>query len=64
MKLAKAIYKNTENNFEIQVDTCNKKLAKCTNLTTGEKVTFNRSKLEWMINKGVFAFERMMEGWE
>ena len=63
MKLAKAIYTNKENGFDIQIDTCNKKVAKCTNISTGEKVVFNRSKIEWMINKGVFAFKGMMPGW-
>lgn len=63
MKLAKAIYTNTENGFKIQIDSCNKKVAKCTNIDTGEKVAFNRSKLEWMINNDVFVFVEMMEGW-
>lgn len=63
MKLAKAIYTNKENGFDIQIDSCNKKVAKCTNLETGEKIIFNRGKLEWMINKNVFEFKSMMEGW-
>lgn len=63
MKLAKTVYTHKEEGFDIEVNTCNKKLAKCTNTKTGETVTFNRSKLEWMINKGIFEYKGMMEGW-
>lgn len=62
MQIAKNIYKNKEHGFEVQVDTCNKKVAKCTNNTTGEKVTFNRAKFEWMVNSGVFQLIGKIEG--
>ncbi len=56
MKIINNIYKNVEKGFEVVVTTCNSKIATTKDLATGEIVKFNRSKLEWMINKGVFAF--------
>jgi len=64
MKLIKNVYKHVEEGFTIEVDSCNKKVAKCINQETGEKVMFNRGKLEFMINKGVFEYVGKMEGCE
>jgi len=47
-------YKHNEEGFEVKVTTCNKKIATTKNVETGEVVKFNRSKFEWMVNKGVF----------
>jgi hypothetical protein len=58
MKLINNTYKHNEQGFEITVTTCNKKLATTENVETGEIVKFNRSKLEWMINNGIFSFVR------
>lgn len=58
MKIINNIYKNEEHGFEVEVTTCNKKLVTTKNLTTGETVKFNRSKFEWMVQKGVFSFVR------
>ena len=54
MKLIQNTYKHSTEGFKIKVTTCNKKIATTINLDTNETVKFNRSKLEWMINKGVF----------
>ena len=55
MKIILNTYKNEEKDFSIKVTTCNKRIATTKNLETGEIVKFNRSKLEWMINSGVFS---------
>ena len=55
MKLILNTYKHNEKGFTIEVTTCNKRLATTTDVETGEVVKFNRSKFEWMINKGVFT---------
>lgn len=55
MKLILNTYKHTEDGFKIKVTTCGKKTATTENIETGEIVKFNRSKLEWMIKKGVFT---------
>lgn len=64
MKLIKNVYKHAKEGFTIEVDSCNKKTAKCINPASGEKVIFNRGKLEFMIDKGVFEYVGKMEGWE
>jgi len=55
MKLIEKTYKHTEKDFTIKVVTCNKRIATTEDVTTGEIVRFNRSKFEWMINKGIFT---------
>ena len=55
MKLILNKYKHAEKGFTVQVTTCNKRVATTKDLGTGEVVMFNRRKLEWMIQKGVFA---------
>lgn len=54
MQLIQNTYKHAEKGFTVKVVTCNKKIATTENTETGEQVKFNRSKLEWMINKGIF----------
>ena len=54
MKLISNVYKHKEEGFEIEVTTCNARVATTKNTSTGEIVKFNRSKLEWMISKGIF----------
>ena len=54
MKLILNTYEHKEVGFKVKVTTCNKKIATTKNLDTGEIVKFNRSKLEWMIGKGIF----------
>lgn len=54
MKLIANTYKHNEKGFQIEVTTCNKKVATTKNTETGEIVKFNRPKLEWMISKGIF----------
>ena len=54
MKLIKNTYKNKEHGFTIEVTTCNRRIATTTRTDTGETIKFNRSKLEWMINNGIF----------
>jgi len=61
MKLIGNTYKHAENGFQLEVTTCNKKLATTKNLETGEIVKFNRGKFEWMINKGVFCEVELVE---
>jgi hypothetical protein len=55
MQLIQNIYKHSEKGFTVRVTTCNKKIATTQDMETGEVVKFNRGKLEWMINKGVFV---------
>ena len=54
MKLILNTYEHKEDGFKIKITTCNKRLATAENLETSEITKFNRSKLEWMINKGIF----------
>ena len=54
MKIIGNKYKNVEHGFELEVTTCNSRLATAKNLETGEVTKFNRSKFEWMINKNIF----------
>jgi hypothetical protein len=60
MKLINNVYTHKEENFNIQITTCNKKLATDKNLETKEVTKFNRGKLEWMINKGVFTLNEAL----
>ena len=55
MKIITNTYKHVAEGFEVEVTTCNKKIATTKNVETNEVVKFNRAKFEWMINKGVFA---------
>ena len=55
MKIIGNTYKHSKDGFKVEVTTCNKKIATTTNIETGETVKFNRSKFEWMIQKGVFT---------
>ena len=55
MKIILNTYKHNEEEFEVKVTTCNKKIATTKNTETGEVVKFNRQKLEWMIQKGIFT---------
>lgn len=55
MKIIANTYKNTEHGFSVEVTTCNKKIATTKNLESGEIVKFNRSKFEWMVQKGIFS---------
>jgi hypothetical protein len=55
MKLISNTYKHNEKGFKIEITTCNKKVATTKNIETGEITKFNRPKLEWMINKGIFT---------
>jgi len=61
MKLINNVYRHKSEGFEVEVTTCNKKLATTKNIETGELVKFNRGKFEWMINKGVFEFVKEAE---
>ena len=54
MKLILETLEHAETGFKVKVITCNKKIATTKNLETGETVKFNRGKLEWMIEKGIF----------
>lgn len=58
MKLINNVYKHKEQGFEVEVTTCNKKIATTKNLETGKAVKFNRGKFEWMVTKGIFEFVR------
>ena len=54
MKLILNTYEHAANGFKMKVTTCNKRIVTTENLNNGDIVKFNRGKLEWMINKGVF----------
>lgn len=54
MKLINKVFKHAEQGFLIHVVTCNGARAKTNKLGSDEVVVFDRMKLEWMINKGVF----------
>lgn len=55
MKLIENTYKHNEKGFSVRVVTCNKRVATTQDVETGEIVKFNRGKLEWMIQKGIFT---------
>jgi|GEM_PF-3699843 len=55
MQIITNTYKHAADGFKVTVTTCNKKIATTKNVETDEVIKFNRSKFEWMINKGVFA---------
>ena len=55
MKIITNTYKHKDGEFSVKVTTCNKRTATTENLVTGETVTFNRAKFEYMIKKGVFT---------
>ena len=54
MKIIANTYRHKKEGFEVEVTTCNKRIATTRNIETGQIVKFNRAKFEWMINKGVF----------
>lgn len=56
MKIILNTYKHAESGFLVTVTTCNKRVV-TTKKDSGETVKFNRSKFEWMIQKGIFLLQ-------
>ena len=54
MKLINQLLRHIKDGFTVYVKTCNRRVVTTENTETGEIVTFNRQKLEWMIKNKVF----------